>query len=218
MKMRKTLLLLAGCMSMLLAGFTTHAVAAPKGISACGTITRAGAYILARNINGTAILGDCIIIDSPHVTLDLNGFGIGGPGLVGGIVAGDGIVVLNGHKNVEIRNGTVTGWINGIIFESGTDGAIVEGIRSHDNTNSGMQVLGAGALIRNNVAHDNTASGILFQNTSTVMNNVTNNNGLFGIVGSCDSTIMFNTATGNGTTNLNVTPAANCVIDFNTAP
>lgn len=217
--MTKLQIIFAGFLSLALASITSGAIAAPQRINSCGTITNAGSYILTRSVNGTAVVVDCIVVDSPHVTINLNGFAIGGPGLTGGIVASDGIVVLNGHKNVAIRNGSVTGWINGIVFESGTDGAIVEGIRSHDNTNSGMQVLGPGALIKHNVTHDNLVAGINFLDNSTVLYNVANNNGLFGIVGSCDSTIMFNTAIGNGVTNLNVGAAiVACTIQHNTAP
>ena len=43
-----------------------------------------------------------------HVTLDLMGFTLNGSG------SGRYGIYMNGSKNVEIRNGTVTGWATGI--------------------------------------------------------------------------------------------------------
>ena len=197
---------------------TSQAAAAPTRISSCTTISNSGSYILSRNIDGTAALTDCVVIDAPYVTLNLSGFAIGGPGVISGASPADGIFVSAGNTNVTIRNGSVTGWINGIVFDIDTDGAVVEGIRSHENINSGMQVLGSGALIRHNITHDNLVAGILFADSSTVIYNVANNNGMFGITGFCDSTVMFNTAIGNGTTNLVPVAAAGCIVDFNSAP
>ncbi len=153
---------LTGILALALMSITSEAAAAPTRINTCTTISNSGSYILSRNINGTAALTDCVVIDAPYVTLNLNGFAIGGPGVIGGGSPADGIFVSAGNTNVTIRNGSLTGWINGIVFDIDTDGAAVEGIRSHENVNSGMQVLGSGALIRHNITHDNPVASILF--------------------------------------------------------
>jgi hypothetical protein len=78
------------------------------------TITTPGAYYLGSNLTypGT---GDGIIVAAGvnHVTLDLMGFTLSGSG------SGRYGIYLNGSKNVEIRNGTVIGWLLGIHEERG---------------------------------------------------------------------------------------------------
>lgn len=72
-----------------------------------------GAYYLGGNLSKTGG-GDGITITAGvnHVTLDLMGFTLNGSG------SGHYGIYLNGSKNVENRNGTVTGWGTGIIENS----------------------------------------------------------------------------------------------------
>ena len=185
--------IMAGILALALANVASEAAAAPRKISGCTALTNRGAYVLTRNIDGTAAPDDCITVESPDVSINLNGFGIFGPGVTGGAIGGHGIRVLAGNLNVAVRNGSVTGWDVGILFEADTDGAVVERIRVYANVNAGISVQSRGALIRANVAH-NTATGIAFFAGSTVLSNVTNDNAFYGIFGLCDSTVMFNTA------------------------
>jgi hypothetical protein len=71
-----------------------------------------GAYYLGGNLS-YAGSGNGITIDAGvnHVTLDLMGFTLDGSGNP------NWGIFLNGSKNVEIRNGTVTGWGYGIMEE-----------------------------------------------------------------------------------------------------
>lgn len=208
-------IILASLFALVLTSVASEAAAAPRKITGCGTLTNRGAYVLSKNVNGSAAPGDCIVVDSPDVSINLNGFAIVGPGVTGGAIGGHGVRVLTGHLNVAVRNGSVTGWDVGVFFEANTDGAVVERIRVYGNVNAGISVQSQGALIRGNVAH-NTATGIAFFAGSTVLSNVANNNAFYGIFGNCDSTVMFNTAIGNSTANLIVTGGTGvCVIANN---
>ncbi len=58
-------------------------------------------------------MGTAITVASDDVTLDLMGFRISGSGSGGfGIYLYDG---TTGHKNVEVRNGNLTGWQYGLL-------------------------------------------------------------------------------------------------------
>ena len=77
------------------------------------TIRNPGFYYLSGNLTYSGA-GNGITVASDDVTLDLMGFRIEGPGDNGsnyGIYLYDG---TNGHKNVEIRNGTISGWDIGL--------------------------------------------------------------------------------------------------------
>ena len=67
-------------------------------------ITAAGFYYLGGNLNGR------IYIESNNVTLDLMGFTMSGSGAG----SGTGITISGVRHNVEIRNGTVRNFVDGI--------------------------------------------------------------------------------------------------------
>lgn len=212
---------LAALFALLLASAATEAVAGPRAINSCGTITKPGAYIVTRNINGAGAAGDCIVIDQSHVTLDLGGMVIAGPGAFGGVAGGHGVHVLCcDNSNVEVRNGTVIGWTSGVVAEPSVTGIIVEHIRAIDNAGVGINVRDDAILTRN-YATGNANYGILFGSGGVVMRNVTNGNtggtGA-GIQGDCDSVVMFNTSVGNSGTDFSITGSAgnaNCIVESN---
>jgi hypothetical protein len=77
------------------------------------TISNPGFYYLTGNLTYTGT-GNGITVASDDVTIDLMGFRIIGPGSNGnsfGITLYDG---TNNHNNVEVRNGTLSGWQYGI--------------------------------------------------------------------------------------------------------
>jgi hypothetical protein len=75
------------------------------------TIGTSGAYYLGGNLSYSG--GNGITIAADHVTLDLMGFTLAGPG------SANSAIYMNGRTNVEIRNGTLTGWQFGI-YEAGS--------------------------------------------------------------------------------------------------
>jgi hypothetical protein len=110
------------------------------------TITAPGAYYLGGNLSSAS--GNGITITSDHVTLDLMGFNLKGPGNGTGIF-------MEGRTNVEIRNGTISNWQTGIWESSGA--AICHRILNVrlSSCNYGMTVYGNGHLIKGCVALGN---------------------------------------------------------------
>src|SRR5262245_63275897 len=92
-----------GCASLAPAVF---AAAAPDNINNCRTITQPGSYVLRDNLTAS---GDCLVVQADFVTIDLNGFVITGNG------TGVGITDVNvERRGVTVRNGTLTGFSNGV--------------------------------------------------------------------------------------------------------
>jgi hypothetical protein len=102
-----------------------------------------GSYYLGGNLSFFGA-GDGITIAAGvnHVTLDLMGFTINGNGYP------NWGIVLNGSKNVEIRNGTVTGWGFGIV-EEGYNGRLHRIINVRVVGNSrGIFLRGQGHMVK----------------------------------------------------------------------
>lgn len=149
------------------------------------TISQPGSYFLTGNI--TAPSGkDGIVIATPSVTLDLNGFTLAGQPPQYGI-ADDGTVA---RKNIVIRNGTITGWRYGVygtffvrstfedlIFtgEHGLDigsGNTVRRVTSTENTFDGITISQRDSYYGGTV-EDSNLSGNGFAGLYLVANNIT---------------------------------------------
>jgi len=142
-------------------------------------ITTQGIYCFIGHLNTAIATGNAIDIQANNVILDLNGFKLGG------LAAGPGTLAVGIHalnrQNITIKNGTVRGFLRGIQLEtSGTSqGHVVEGIRADQNTFVGIEVNGAGNIVRNNqvvataaTAANGSADGILIVgNGARVLNN-----------------------------------------------
>lgn len=117
------------------------------------TISSSGVYCLTGNL-GTAIsTGNAITIDSNNVTIDLNGWRLGG------LAAGDSTntigIYATQRKNITIRNGTIRGFKRAIFLQdfiphTTSQGHLVEDIRAEQNTTSGIEVYGQGSITRRN--------------------------------------------------------------------
>jgi len=106
------------------------------------TIIAPGSYYLGGNLSlAGGGHGITVAQGVNHVTLDLMGFIINGSGTNWGIF-------LNDSKNVEIRNGTVTGWGTGIV-EEGYSGKLhrILNVRVVGNS-SGIYLRGHGHLVK----------------------------------------------------------------------
>jgi parallel beta-helix repeat protein len=202
-------------------------------ISACGTtINTAGSYYVTKNLNSS---GTCITITASDVTLDLMGFT-----LVGNGVAGSYGVYISDASNVEIRNGTVRGFYNGVYSwwtSTMTSSVRAINLRVFSNANYGIFLYGANNLVRdctvsgtaspggygifvnsgssvlNSGAYNNAGIGIYA--TGVISNNIALNNGSVGINTGGGSTITGNTSTGNSS--IGIAAGANSVVDGNTA-
>jgi len=150
-------------------------------------ISQPGSYKLAGNLVVTDPTKGAIVVTSPDVTLDLNGFAIMGPNkctsaTVGPVtctygdngVHGVHMTPTTGWESVHITNGSVSGFAgNGInafggefshlrlSFNAGnglaTGTSIVDGVRSINNMGNGFYL--SSATIRNSIGSYNGKSG-----------------------------------------------------------
>lgn len=193
------------------------AFAASPLILNCQTITQPGSYVVARNLSST---GDCIVVASGFVTLDLAGFTISGNGSASsvGIHEAPG-TAFPGFRGVVIRNGNVTNFGVGIEFFV-SDGVTVENVNASANANNGLILLnravvrssrfddngnngatvGDGAMITGNTATRNGNVGIAAATGAMIVNNVAINNKLSGISQDCPGAAVANTVSENGPT------------------
>jgi len=125
---------LTAAVALLLMVLSSNGFAAQKApfpISDCEEITRPGSYVLTNDLVLTASTygygtgGNCLVISSPHVTIDMSGWSISvacSPfsycteafGVVGGIA----IDVMTGANSFSISNGSVEGYVYGIVGEA----------------------------------------------------------------------------------------------------
>ncbi|THB81715.1 MAG: right-handed parallel beta-helix repeat-containing protein [Desulfobacteraceae bacterium] len=197
------------------------------------TISSSGFYYITRNLScGAGSHG--ITVASDNVTIDLMGFSISGPGT--GTYHG---IYMNARSNVEIRNGTVTGFGSNGIYEqsqlSGRDHRIYN-IRARLNKGGGIIIFGKGAHIVNCTASENTKQGIFAGQRSKVVGNtaiknktdgiwgngasliarnVSRENDVRGIFAAAGSTITENTVYKNG--DRGIVAGSGCVITNNTS-
>jgi hypothetical protein len=104
--------------------------ASPTTITACGTISRPGDYVLANDLVLTVNNpsygggGDCLDITASHVNIDMQGWSITVSCPLScspeeyGPVGGDGIHIMSGANNVTISNGEVDNFLYGLVAES----------------------------------------------------------------------------------------------------
>lgn len=162
-----------------LAGATTIGSSAHHGVST--TVVKCGDVItvdttLARDLNNCP--ADGVVIGAPDITLDLNGHTIDGVG------AGIGINNLAGHDDVNLKNGTVHQFMDGIRIQGAVDNRLsrltvslnggagialddsddnrIERVTAADNAGDGI-VLNLDSddnRVRDSSASDNGTSGI----------------------------------------------------------
>jgi hypothetical protein len=154
------------------------------------TISAPGAYYLGGNLSYTG--GNGITIASDHVTLDLMGYTITGPG-----IANNGIY-MNGRKNVEIRNGTISGWECGI-YEEGAAGVghRIINVRVEGNKIRGMYLRGDGHLIKGCRATGG-GNGLHIESAGAITGCQVNNSSNSGIIINLTGLISGNVVIGPG--------------------
>jgi hypothetical protein len=153
------------------------------------TISTQGLFCLTGNLATAQTSGNAIEIDANNVTLDLNGWKVGGQ------VAGTGTLatgIYSTAANVTIKNGIVRGFEYGILLYG--RGAVVRDMLVDQNTALGIFVNGQGAVVEHNQVVDTGGSTAgtnvvvygIFADTGSVGANISNN------------TVSGLTATGNG--------------------
>jgi hypothetical protein len=169
-----------------IASVFTYALAETTNSSAItslpATITTQGIYCLTGDLTTSMTSGNAITINTNNVTIDLNGHKLGG------FAAGAGTnaygIYANQRQNITIRNGTVRGFMLGIVHDdassyTGSSGHLIEDIRADGNTVAGMWILGTGNIIRNNqvvktggsTVSDNAHGILAYGSGSSIMNN-----------------------------------------------
>jgi hypothetical protein len=113
------------------------------------TISTQGLYCLTGNLATAQASGNAITINANNVTLDLNGWKVGGQAAGAGTLA---IGIYSAGTNVTVKNGIVRGFWFGIYLVG--RGATVEGITADQNTEEGIAVAGAGILVQGNQVMD----------------------------------------------------------------
>jgi parallel beta-helix repeat protein len=166
-------------------------------ISSVGqTISQPGFYYLKGNLS-SAGSGNAITIAASEVTLDLMGFNLAGSGP--GPSGGNGIYINSDLNNVEVRNGSVKGFSNGIYspasngkshrlanlrvsgcnfgISDGSFGTIITGCQAANNTHTGIGIFGSDTIVDKNTAYLNTVYGFYIPSGGIVINNAARSNG-----------------------------------------
>jgi len=126
-------------------------------------ITVQGIYCLTGNLATSMATGNAIEIQTNNVTIDLNGWKLGGLAAGAGTMATG--IYANQRKNITIRNGTVRGFYYGILLDdtspyTTSQGHLTEDIRADKNTFIGITVMGRGSIVRRNQVVDTGGSTV----------------------------------------------------------
>jgi parallel beta-helix repeat protein len=109
------------------------------------TISAQGVYCLTGNVGTGMTSGNAIEINANNVTIDLNGWKVGGQSAG---LATQAYGIHSTMDNVTIKNGIVRGFYFGIRLAG--RGAVVEDILADQNTHTGIELEGMGAIVRRN--------------------------------------------------------------------
>lgn len=106
-----------------------------------------GIYCLTADLSTSITSGSAIQIDTNNVTIDCNGYKLGG------LAAGAGTTAIgisaSGRSNLTVRNCSVRGFRTGLSFSG--SGHAVEDSRFDANTRIGVKVTGDGSVIQRNL-------------------------------------------------------------------
>ena len=136
------------------------------------TISAQGIYCLTGNLATAQTSGAAVTINANNVTLDLNGWKVGGQAAGIGTNA-YGIQSL--AANVTVKNGIVRGFLVGVTLAG--RGSTVQGITVDQNTGTGIYVSGEGSVVQGNQVVDTggasnaTVTGIGVTGPGTLVEN-----------------------------------------------
>ncbi len=155
------------------------------------TISESGSYCLTQNLIHTDPDTNAIEVNADNVTIDLCGYSIIGPTATHNETCSG--IYMNGRKNVEIRNGTITNFPNNGIFEADT--GLLPEANGHRVIAVRVTLIGAHGIIlwgSNHTVRDCTVTqtqidleqgfgAITCGHISTVIGNVVSENGIVSI-------------------------------------
>jgi hypothetical protein len=191
-------------------------------------IMNPGFYFLTGNLTYSGASSG-IVVFSDDVTIDLMGFCLSGPG---SSTLANGISIL-GHKNVEVRNGSLNGWSSCLWAQSGSSRNRAVNLRVENCTN-GIALTGSGNLVKGCSADAGStgigAAGVATGNTvtnchwgisgsGTIGGNWVTNCSSDGIYCTGASSVIGNTVvtTGSGQNGITIATADPCLVTQNTA-
>jgi hypothetical protein len=165
LRLRRTAVKLPAIASLLLASLMLSPIPAQAETVNCinitslpAALTTQGVYCLKQNVSTAITEGSAIEIKASNITLDCNGYKIGGLGA--GVNTNARGIYSSTYDNLTIRNCNIRGFVVGIGLYglgSGDGGALlVENNRLDGNTMVGMDIQGDGSIIRGNLI---TATG-----------------------------------------------------------
>ena len=169
------------------------------------TITTQGTWCLKNNLSTAITNGDAITIDANNVTVDCNGFKIGGLAAEPDTEAQG--ISARARLNATVRNCTIRGFSHGIDFYEGGN-HLIEGNTIDRSTNRGIFIINApGSIVRNNIVANtgrstsfgpdsDSATGIYADGGADILNNTVN--GVVGVVGGDNTIWVEGIFAGNG--------------------
>lgn len=177
---------------------------------ACGQTVTAS-VVLTADLTGCSARG--LVIGANNVSINLNGHTISGSGVLQGVYDA-------GFGSATVTNGTITGFVRGVEFDSGTGNAATN-LRIHDNSGTGIFTF-VPTTISGNVIWANGSGisvGCCTTDKATIANNVVNGNSGDGIdvsFSGTGSTVSGNRVLSNTGTGINI-GAAGAIVSNNTA-
>ena len=117
-------------------------------------LTSQGTWCLRQDVATPITTGYAIDVQANNVTIDCNGYKIGG--LAGGLSTLARGIVSDGRRNTTVRGCTIRGFLQSIIM--GGDGHVVEDNRIEGATATGIFVIADGSVIRRNLVTDTGGS------------------------------------------------------------
>lgn len=151
------------------------------------TISAQGVYCVKRDLETSIGSGNAITINANSVTIDLNGFRLGGLGGGPGTQASG--IFANNQKNITIRNGTIRGFFRAIQLAGTTgSGHRIEDMRVDANRVIGIEVQGSNLIVRGNQIINTGNSSIESTATGIYLNGASNSVVSDNIVGDVSET------------------------------
>lgn len=154
-------------------------------VSLPAVITQQGIHCMKTDLATSATTGNAITINVNNVTIEMNGFKLGGLGA--GVNTQATGIYANNRQNITIRNGTIRGFLHNVRIDGpqiggSSTGHLIENIRSESARYIGLWVIGSHSVVKDNTVVSTgggpnvSAYGIVVQfgEGNSVMDNIVN--------------------------------------------